>query len=62
MLWDVNQHFSKNDKSGSGHIRWRRGGPLWYTLDHCNFIDMGFSSARYTWSNGREVAAKINEC
>lgn len=53
---DFNEVLLSNEKFGGRLVNTRRALRFQECLDACNMIDMGFSGAKYTWSNMREVA------
>lgn len=53
---DFNEVLLSNEKFGGRLVNTRRALRFQECLDVCNMIDMGFSGAKYTWSNMREVA------
>lgn len=61
FVGDVNQPLGNSDKRGGIPVSWRRSHMLWEVLQTGGLIDMGFSDPAFTWSNGREGRAKIQE-
>lgn len=54
LLGDVNQTMSMEVKTGCREHNLRDAKHLVDILDVCQFIDLGFSGPKFTWSNGRE--------
>ena len=61
MLGDFNEILSSDDKSGGNPINMSRALLFKECLDACGMIDMGFSGAKYTWSNLRCITDLIQE-
>ena len=58
---DFNELLVDDDKFGGRAVSVNRSLPYKEVLDKCNMIDLGFSGPRFTWSNGRELSALIQE-
>lgn len=65
MAWviagDFNEPLLDDDKFGGRAISINRSLLFKDCLDKCNMIDLGFSGPRFTWTNGRELSALIQE-
>lgn len=65
MAWlivgDFNQLLLDEDKFGGRTINIYRYLLFKDSFNKCNMIDLGFSGPRFTWTNGRELSALIQE-
>ena len=61
LLGDFNEILCGNDKMGGRQINLNRALEFKSCLDDCNFLDLGFSGPKYTWTNGRQVFDLILE-
>lgn len=65
MAWfiarDFNEPLLDEDKFGGRNISLNRSLLFKDYLDKCNMIDLGFLGPRFTWTNGRELSALIQE-
>ncbi|XP_023893265.1 uncharacterized protein LOC112005249 [Quercus suber] len=65
MAWiiagDFNEPLVEDDKFGGRTVSMNRSLQFKDCLDKCNMVDLGFSGPRFTWSNGRELSALIQE-
>ena len=65
MAWVITRDFNKplveDDKFGGRALSMNRSLQFKDCLDKCNMVDLGFSGLRFTWSNGRELSALIQE-
>lgn len=61
MMRDFNEVLLSNEKVGSHLVNTRIALRFQECLDACDMMDMGFSGAKYTWSNMRGVAELIQE-
>ena len=65
MAWviagDFNEPLLDEDKFGGRTISIDRSLFFKDYLDKCNMIDFGFSGPRFTWTNGIELSALIQE-
>ena len=65
MAWviagDFNEPLVENDNFGGRVVSVNRSLQFKEVLDKCNMVDLGFSGPRFTWSNGRELSALIQE-
>jgi len=50
---DFNEILQDSEKRGGARRRWSQMVDFRTALDHCHLNDMGFSGAKYTWSNRR---------
>ena len=62
MLGDFNEILCGNDKMGGRQINMYRALEFKSCLDDYNFLDLGFSGPKYTWTNDRQVTDLILEC
>ena len=61
MLGDFNEILSSEDKYGGNHINLNRALEFKACLDNCNFLDLGFSGPKFTWTNKRPISSLILE-
>lgn len=61
MAGDFNEVLIGEDKFGGRAVNIARALCFKECLDFCRMIDLGFSGARYTWSNRRLVTNLIQE-
>ena len=65
MAWviagDFNEPLVDEDKFGGRVVSISRSMHFKECLDKCSMVDLGFSGPRFTWSNGRELSALIQE-
>ena len=61
LLGDFNEVLSGEDKYGGRSINHNRALEFKDCLDCCNFLDLGFSGQKYTWSNHRQILDLILE-
>ena len=61
MLGDFNEILSSEDKYGRNHINLNRALEFKDCLDNCNFLDLGFSGPKFTWTNKRPISSLILE-
>ena len=61
LLGDFNEVLSGEDKYGRRSININRALEFKDCLDCCNFLDLGFSGPKYTWSNRRQISNLILE-
>ena len=59
MLDDFNEILSSEDKYGGNHINLNRALEFKACLDNCNFLDLGFSVPKFTWTNKRPISSLI---
>ena len=62
LLGDFNEILCGNDKLRGRQMNLNRALEFKAYLDDCNFLDLGFSGPKYTWSNLRQVTDLILEC
>ena len=60
-LGDFNEILASDEKNGG--VRWPMAPMLEFrrTLLHCSLVDLGFNGYRFTWRNGREKEAFVEE-
>ena len=61
LLGDFNETLCGNDKLGGRQVNLNRAIEFKDCLDSCNFIDLGFSRPKFTWSNQRQITELILE-
>ena len=61
LLDDFNEILCGNDKLRGRLINFNRALEFKTCLDDCNFLDLGFSRPKFTWSNLRQVTDLILE-
>lgn len=61
LIGDTNQPLTRNDKFGGRPINRNIADQFQTVLDICNFVDLGFTGPKYTWTNGRTGSALIKE-
>lgn len=65
MAWviagDFNEPLVDEDKFGGRVVSISRSMHFKECLDKCSMVDLGFSGPRFTWYNGRELSALIQE-
>ena len=61
MMDDFNKVLMSSETFGGQPMNIRRAMKFQECLNLCGMMDMGFSGARYTWSNLREVTENIQE-
>ena len=62
LLGDFNEILCRNDKLGGRRINLNRALEFKSYLDDCNFLDLGFSGPKFTWSNRWQIFDLILEC
>lgn len=60
-MGDFNEILSGEDKFGGRSVNLNRALDYKDCVDTCNLLDLGFSSPKYTWSNGRQISDLILE-
>ena len=61
LLGDFNEILCENDKLGGRQINLNRALEFKSCMDDCNFLDLGFSGPKFTWSNRRQISDLILE-
>lgn len=65
MAWviagDFNEPLVEEDKFGGRAVSMNRSLQFKDCIDKCNMVDLGFLGPRFTWSNGKEIFALIQE-
>lgn len=61
MIGDFNEVLSGEDKFGGNQINLNRALELKACLYSCSFVDLGFASPKYTWTNKRQIIDLILE-
>ncbi|KAK9990872.1 hypothetical protein SO802_025857 [Lithocarpus litseifolius] len=61
MMGDFNEILSGEDKLGGRQINLNRALEFKDCIDACNFLDLGVSGPKYTWSNPRQISKLILE-
>ena len=61
MLGDFNEILSSEDKFGRNNLNLNRTLDFKSCLDDCNFLDLGFSGPKFTWTNKRPISSLILE-
>lgn len=61
-LGDFNEILHQSEKCGGNE---KPRGLMEYfhdALEHCDLVDLGFRRPKFTWNNGREAEAFVQEC
>ena len=61
LLGDFNEILCGNDKLRGRQINLNGALNFKSCLDDCNFLDLGFSGPKFTWSNRRQISDLILE-
>ena len=61
MIGEFNEILSSEDKFGGNQINLNRALEFKECIDNCNFLDLGFASPKYTWTNKRPITSLILE-
>ena len=61
MLGDFNEVLSNEDKFGGNQININRALEFKACLDNYSFLDLGFASPKFTWTNKRLITSLILE-
>ena len=61
IVGDFNEPLLDDDKYGGRAVNINRSLQFKECLDKCSMMDLGLTGLRFTWTNGRELSALIQE-